>query len=318
MNDALKEAIEKIVAAANENRTREPTETFRDAINNLATLEGFDRDQKRDRLAASLEYITSPCGAGFIAVCLGAEIESRANIAPHTQPILESFMRFTSKVETEEIDDELSIGLELFGQGIVAHLSRDTETIKSIQANTTIVEELERVEWFSPGPTWVLEIIRKISGTLIVLHGEQLVGAKVEYRNISNCFHLFTLLQAALAETMPGARNISSKILAIAKGEFFEKKSDEAWWHYGQPLSGKPELMTSVFGEMPPNSINLIDDQQVMLLWPPLMGSRSWDTGFFTPVLHAAPSEIELIEMLPKKDIIALRERIGLSNKDKN
>ena len=44
-----------------------------------------------------------------------------------------------------------------------------------------------------------MEILRQRSGELVVLHGQEPRGFRVAYRNMSYCFHLFTLLQGALA-----------------------------------------------------------------------------------------------------------------------
>jgi hypothetical protein len=318
-DDALREAIANVVDTANSNRGREPAEPFLEALNGLADLDGFDVERKLSYLATALADVTSASGAGFIAIWLGAGVEHGADPSPQIEPLLDCFLRFAGQVITDdgdiaevEDDNELALGLELLGVGFVAHLSRDPQGLQAVRANADAVAELERVEWYSPGPMWVLELIRKTNGTLIVLHGELPVGAIVEYRNISNCFQLFTLLQTVLEETMPGARKVRSDVLAVVRGESLAECSDEAWWHYGQPVQGRPELSTSVFGEQNPQGIGSIDGQQVMLLWPPILGSRTWDASFLTPALATAPSEVELLEMLSPEDIATWRERIGL------
>jgi hypothetical protein len=318
-DEALQEAIAKIVDTANGNHGRIPEEPFREALNALSSLQSFDEEQIRSYVASSLRDVTSPCSAGIIAIWLGAGVEDGANPSPQFQPLLDCFLKFTGQVTTDDKgntqddnNNELSLGLEFLGQGFVAHLSRDPQNLQALRENAHAVAELERVESFSSGPMWVLELIRKTSGTLIVLHGEQPVGAKVEYRNISNCFHLFTLLQAALKDTMPGAQKVRSDVLAVARGEYPSECSDEAWWHYGQPVQGKPDILTSVFGEYNPEGISSVDGQQVMLLWPSILESRMWDAGFLGPALTSAPSEVELLEMLSPEEIAVWRQRIGL------
>jgi len=35
-----------------------------------------------------------------------------------------------------------------------------------------------------------------------------------------------------------------------------------------------------------------IEGQQVLVLWPMILGSRSWDAGFFGPHLHGTPPAV--------------------------
>ena len=318
-NDLLHESIAKVVDAANNHKGYELTPLFREALNDLAGLTSFSREEILPRVASALSNVTSPRGAGFIAIWLGASVEHGADPCLQTQPLVDCFLRFARLIQTDvegeaevKNDDELVSGLELLGQSLVSHLSRDTHNLQSVRLNHDIVEMLERIESYSVGALWVLALISKASGTLIVLHGEQLVGAKVAYRNISNCFHLFTLLQAALEGVMPGTRKVSPDILAAARGESMESCYDEAWWHYGQPVRGTPNIVASVFGEQHPSGIRTIEGEQVMLLWSPILESRRWDSGFFGPALQQAPSAVELIAMLPMKEVTIWRERIGL------
>ncbi len=51
-----------------------------------------------------------------------------------------------------------------------------------------------------------------------------------------------------------------------------------------------------------------------MLLWPPILGSRVWDAGFFGPALKAAPAEVKFIKTLSPEEVATWRQRIGLPN----
>lgn len=319
ISEALSSAIARVLDAANAHRGREPSQAFREAINALVALDGTDGEQKRSHVAATLAAVTSPSGAGFLAVWLGAGVEGGANPFPQTHLLLDCFLRFAGRVKTDDEangevdnDEELTIGLEFLGQGIVAHLSRDPRSLRALQSDEKVVAELERVEPCTAGSMWILELVRKVSGSILVLHGEQPVGARVEYRNLSNCFHLFTLLQASLTGRMPGACKVPDAVLAVARGEQRAACSDEAWWHYGQPVDGPPNLLTSVFGEQSPRDIRSIDGQQIMLLWPPLLGSRTWDAGFFGPALDAAPADVQVIEMLSEEEVTMWRQRVEM------
>lgn len=127
--DALSLAIGKVVDAANVQRGRERTLPLRDALNGVVALDGHDEKEKRSAVATALGKVTSPSGAGLIAVWLGAGAEGGADPFPQTQPLLDCLLRFTHHVNTDdedftegEIDDELAVGLECLGQGTPASL----------------------------------------------------------------------------------------------------------------------------------------------------------------------------------------------------
>jgi hypothetical protein len=135
----------------------------------------------------------------------------------------------------------------------------------------------------------------------------------VRYSNITNCFHLFTLLQGALAGVMPDAQEVNADLLDMARGKSHGKGHDHAWWHYGQASSATPHLGSSVWGEAGPDSIGSVDGQQVLLLWPPILQSRGWDASFFTPILEQSPPSLEVIKVLSAADADAWWQRLGLS-----
>ena len=171
------------------------------------------------------------------------------------------------------------------------------------------------MEHLSTGAVWVLQLLRQRSGQLVVLNIANKKGVVVCYENISNCFHLFTLLQAALGPVMPDARTVSEHLLDIARGESEENGHDEAWWHYGQAYVPEPTVAASVWGELGPDSISSIDGWQVLLLWPPILPSRSWDTSFFLPILHARPPKVEVMEVLSPSDVEAWWVRLALPSR---
>lgn len=166
----------------------------------------------------------------------------------------------------------------------------------------------------SIGADWILEILRQRSGELLVLHGVHAKGFRVAYENISNCFHLFTLLQAALEGRMPGSKKTSPKTMEAARGKITAQDArDDAWWHYGQGTEPKAELKSMIFGEANPDSIAQIDGEQVILLWPTVM-ERGWDGGFFSPTLQATPPDVQITGELSGDELRQWRERLGLTS----
>ena len=311
---------EAILSAANAATGSEFPPDLIDAINAIGDLPEEERFAAQASLIQSLPEITSPSGAGMLAVWLGAGVERGADPQPAIAPMLATLLRWSREVATDADgggagpDGDLDTGMQMLGQGMVAHLSRAPEQIAEIQKRAEVVTELERAEPHSVGVTWVLELLRQQSGELVVLHATERAGFRLAYHNLSNCFHLFTLIQGALAGKMPGSRKASEETLAVARGELDQAASDDAWWHFGQADVPSADLSGMIFGEAGPDSIASIDGQQVLLLWPPVMGSRGWDGGFFGPILHARPPKVALLSPLAGPEVARWYTRLGLGS----
>jgi hypothetical protein len=113
---------------------------------------------------------------------------------------------------------------------------------------------------------------------------------------------------------MPDTQEVSGETLDIARGKSRGTGNDAAWWHYGQPSATTASLAASVWGEAGPDSISCVDGQQVLLLWPPLLQSRSWDAGFFSPILEASPPSVEILTVLSSTDVETWWLRLGLDS----
>lgn len=315
--------VDRVIIAANLHHGTDCEDDFRNAL--IAIGDHASRERARLLIAKRLSEVTSASGAGFLAVWLGAGVEGGddPNLTGHH--ILDSLLHWAGLVETLpgdvdsedtdklQFDSEIVIGMEMLGQGLVAHVSRSQSLLHDMAKNADVVSELERVEDVSAGPMWVLELLRKRSGTLVVIHVEQRRGVRVSYQNLSNCFHLFTLLQAALSKVrMPGAKRVPSTLLAAANGETNENCHDSAWWHYGIGTCSKADLDGSIWGEANPDSIPKIDGEQVVLLWPLIMNSRQWATGFFDPFLHASPPTVTVTSELTEAEVKQWSTRLKL------
>ncbi|MCM2373039.1 hypothetical protein [Aporhodopirellula aestuarii] len=316
-DDALQDLIDDVINAAGMQRGEQCSDDLRDTLNSLA--EHPRRGDARVAIAGRLGEIDSAAGAGFLAVWLGAGVEGGADPEMTARPILDALLKWSATVETgpdsdegnnddrqeeEEADPETIVGMEMLGQGLVAHVSRSPSLRDNMAADARITAELERVEHVSAGPMWVLELLRKCSGSLVVIHIERRRGFRVTYENISNCFHLFTLLQDALSGAkMARGKRVSPQLLAVANGQTMEDCHDNAWWHYGVGTHPAADLAGSVWGEASPNSIPSVDGQQVLLLWPPILSSRGWGAGFFGPFLMASPPSVSIVEDLSQDEV---------------
>ncbi len=307
MDDAipvLQDLVKRVLASAEVQEGKTFSPELQDTLSALTQHpEGL---AGRQQIASQLKKISSPVGAGFLGVWLGAGVENGVDSNLTTIPVMEALLYWVGTIPTEPdgaaekeptVAAEVQQGIVQLSQGLVAHLINSPEWVAELNLRDDIIAELTRVEAFVPGPGWVLELLQKRSGNLVVLHVKTQKGFHVTYQNLSNCFHLFTLLQGALAGRVPGTRSgsASRRVLAVATGEKTAQVSDIAWWHYGVGTVPKVDpgsadwITSTVWGEANPATIPKIDGQQVLLLWPMTMASRSWDAGFFGPFLTAAP-----------------------------
>jgi hypothetical protein len=246
-------------------------------------------------------------------------VENGAAPEPSCQSVIDTFMKWSRTVEippdgkdAEGPAAETIAGLQLLGQALVAHIGRLPKIRDWMRDTGEIRDEFERVADVSIGAAWVMQLLTHCSGQLVVLNTTEKIGVLVRYANISNCFHLFTLLQAAVAGVMPGVRSVDSRLYEIARGRQQGECSDKALWHYGQPTVPSAALPATVWGEMPPSGIASIDGRQILLLWPPVLAARSWDSGFFSPVMAACLPEVEVLKSLSNDEVDAWWTRLGL------
>ncbi|MCC9600895.1 hypothetical protein LOC67_09980 [Stieleria sp. JC731] len=319
--ESLDRCITQVIEEANQLSDGTPSSGLRSALNALTDHQ--QRQQAGQRLASRLDEVFSAPGAGFLAVYFGAAVESGADPDVTGPSIVNAMLRFASSVDVpgddacddddEDFDPATVTGLELLGQGLVAHVSRSPNMLQRLSHDPTTIAELERVEHISPGPGWVLELLRKRSGELLVIHVQHRRGFQVAYENLSNCFHLFTLLQAALQNyRFPETQTVPRSLLNVAKGMTFEDQSDTAWWHYGVGTYPEADFGGTIWGEANPESIPEVDGRQVVLLWPPVLQSRSWGTGFFGPFLQAAPPNVKVLEELDSDEVQRWCDRLNL------
>lgn len=304
-NEISVEALcQEVVASAEAQVDREISERLQKAFQALS--QHPDRLQSMTILADAVPRMNSPIGCGILAVSLGAGVEHGADPDDAIPRLIEALRRWMGKIPddlSEPISSELSSGLEFLGQGIVAHISRSPTRWAQYRQDEQFMSELQRVEGVSAGCNWVYELLSRTSGSLIAIDVAERRAFRVEYKNLSNCFHLFTLLQIELAPRMPYAPRISQELVEVATGPAMHDVTDAAWWHYGNGTSSKPNILASIWGELSPSTIPMIDSQQIVLLWPPLLESRQWDGNFFRPYLMAAPPSLRIIEELPAVEV---------------
>jgi hypothetical protein len=309
--------LEKLLDESRRHTGGEPTAELRKAAG--AFLSRADSDPTILVAAANALATLPPAGAGWLALVLGTAVE-RGTDAAVTLPGLVRFLRsclpqlpVPETIQDDDGEEEESYpdptpqqetlleALRPVGQGIVAHLARLPAERAKLCEDNPLMERLEALAGYSPGLNWVREALLRKSGTLIILHPPSGSGLKLRYENLARNFHLFSLLQAAVGTRVPGGRQPDPKIVAAALGQTRDQVHDRAWWHYGDPRSKTPELRQSIWGEGQLTEIPVIDGSRVMLLWPPLLQSRTWDEGFFGPYLQAMPPQVVIEEELARE-----------------
>lgn len=268
------------------------------------------------RAAAEALPTLPPAGAGWVALVLGAAVEYGADPARAMPALIRCLRSWLSQLPIPEItqDEEgeeeerypdptpeqqkLIEALQPFCQSVVAHLARMPAERHKLGEDTELLERLTTLIGYSHALGWVLQALQRSSGTLIVLHPPTGTGLKLRYENVAVNFHLFSLLQVAVGTRLPGGQPPDLTIAAAARGQTNDGVQDRAWWHYGDPRSKTPELGASIWGEGLLTEIPVINGARVMLLWPPILQSRSWDHSFFGPHLEALPANVVVEEEL--------------------
>lgn len=310
--------MHKLTEAANEHGSEDYSGPLADVLNTLmdSSTEG-GKDVIR-RVCAELPEVSSPYGAAMLAVWLGVMVENGHDPALSFKAVRDTYLNWSITIQTHE-DAEVKVtegalhALENCGRSLVSHCVNDGPIVDSLRADEIFVQELKRLEGESNGAMWLMQLVTQMSAELIVLNVEKQAGALVRYENISNCFHLFTLLQGVLEEWLPPEKRPAKSLMECARGTSTDTENDEARWHFAQPDCSKTELESWVWGEANPSSIGKIDGRQIIILRPPILAGRGWDSGFFSPILHRRLPDVKLVHFLSNEDFLKWKERLPLA-----
>jgi hypothetical protein len=288
-----------------------PDETLRAATR--AFVE--EAPARPDALVRAREGMSSLpiAGASWLAIVLGTAVERGSDPTLTGEAVWSTFARWIDALSSGTPEREAIVAsLPKLSQSVVAHLARMPARRAALAEDTALRERLRALEEESHGILWVTELLSRVSGTLIVLHPTSGVGARLRYENVSSCFHLFSLVQTAVGTQIEGGRPAPPAILAALHGEPDGAIGDEALWHYGDPRSNAPSVSGSVWGESAVRDLPRIDGEQVLILWPRLLGGRKWDAGFFGPALDALPATATYERPLSPEEASAWFARLGI------
>ncbi len=247
-----------------------------------------------------------PPGAAVLANMLGTIIEKGGSVERSGPAVWELYLAwlpqihrgFAGRKELSPRQRQLLDAFQLLGQSVVSHLSAMPRERMLAAGNKALMAQLAELQDYTPGAAWVRQVLLSRSDDLLVLHLSSRQGFRLRYENIVNGFHLFTLIQAAIGERLPGGRSPNRFIVDMARCvTVAEEGNDEPWWRYETVQPGEPSLV-EVSGEASVETISRIDGRQIILLSPAAEGAALWDTSFFTPQLFAMPANVVLEEAL--------------------
>ncbi|NTJ66202.1 hypothetical protein G6M50_13950 [Agrobacterium rhizogenes] len=271
------------------------------------------------RAARELSRLPPP-GAAVLANMLGTIVEKGGAVERSGAAVWELYLAwlpqihrgFAGRKELSPRQRQLLDAFQLLGQSAVSHLSGMPQERALAAGNKALMAQLAELQDYTPGAAWVRQVLLSRSDALLVLHLPSRQGFRLRYENIVNCFHLFTLIQAAFGERLPGGRAPNRFIVDMARCvTVAEEGNDEPWWRYETMQPDEPGFL-DIAGEASVETISRVDGRQVILLSPPVEGAALWDTSFFTPQLFAMPANVVLEQTLTASEAEGWFARIGL------
>jgi hypothetical protein len=269
------------------------------------------------RIAPSLAEL-EPGAAAWIALACGTAIEGGADPALSGKPVVDLLSSWLSRLPPAEGQrtSELPASqnpFEYLCQSVVSHLARLPALREQLGHDLALIERLDKAGLHSFGPIWVREALLKSSGSLLLIHPTSATGLRIRYSNVSNCFHLFSLIQIAVGQRLEGGRVPNDAVARVAKGDSAADITDEAWWHYGDAYSSKADVSHSIWGEHLTREIPVFEGEQVILAWPHVLARRIWDANFMRPHLDAMPADAVLEGELSAEEVAAWMKRLGIA-----
>jgi len=309
--------LSELVHAAEMQTAAEVTDEFREALSSLVDA-NHPRELLVTAIADVLLSLNSGYGAGALAVWLGAQVEDGSDPALSGPAIRRTWIKWARQIKTdgdqiEALRESAFSVIEDCSRSLVSHGAASPAFVAEMRSDVVMCDEIARLVADLSGAAWLNRLINQVSGELLVLEPTRQRGALLRYANISNCFHLFTLLQGALQAWLPTEHRPSLDVLDAAMGMSDECLEDHSRWHYQQPVGAAPSLKHSVWGEGHPSEIQSVEGLQVLVIWPTILMSRSWDSGFFSPHLARCPSSVEVIRHLELSEVEAWRVRLDLA-----
>jgi hypothetical protein len=282
------------------------------------------------RRVAPTVGVPDPYKAAVMALLCGTLIEWGADpkeLAPLLFARLPTFLALAESVaeraETEKAEDLFAANpdgvrawhaLSLMLLPTMAVLARDMESRQAARANAELLTRVEALRERNREAEFVAQTLSFVDGIeLLVLHPAEGKGFRVELEAVHTNAHLFTLLHGSLINGghLPG-RAIEDELLGVATGEVPHEKvlTDDARWQfytwrglYPDGSYAGTDMSTWLFVEDPPTVIPEFEGQRVVILGPPVLGLRGWDSNFFANIHDALRSAARVAGELTPEEI---------------
>jgi hypothetical protein len=203
----------------------------------------------------------------------------------------------------------------------MAVLARGAEFRKSARRSEELVRLIESLRERNREADFVAQTLSFVDGVeLVVLHPGEGKGFRVELEAVHTNAHLFTLLHGALIDGghLPG-RPIGEELFGVATGAIPHEKqlTDDARWQFYTWRGLRPDgsfagadMSAWLFVEDPPTVIPEFEGERVVVLGPPVLGSRMWDSNFFANIHDSLRSAARVVGVLTPEEVIQWNDRI--------
>lgn len=256
---------------------------------------------------------------GLVFPHLLAELPRHLSLTERTRA--QSELAPSALFDTDPDAAKASAGLTYLLLATMTVICRDAAFRQAMRANPEVVAGIAALRNGHREADFVAQVLEYTDGVeLIVLDPTEHKGFRVALEAVATCAHLFTLLQAALIDGGHIAGEATDpEVVGIARGEIQHERllSDHARLHfyawYALRADGTldPFPLGALLGvEVSPTDIPLLDGSRVIVLGPPLFGSREWDSNFFASIHPALRSRAEIVEVLPGEQVQAWLDRI--------
>ncbi len=278
---------------------------------------------------AALIRTGDPFHTSVIAVNCGTLVEmggDPALVAPHLIAALPEHLRLARRAAGATFDTDpdavrARAGLTFLMLATMAVLCRGATFRQAARANSDLVAGVEALAEEHRESGFVAQVLGFTDGLeLLVLAPNEGKGFRVACDAVATNAHLFTLLQAALI----GGGHLSGEpldeeVVGVATGEVPHTRRlyDRARFHFtnwtGLTAEGRLEGVKTkslIPADGNPAGIPRFDGVPVVLIGPPVLGGRSWDSNFFANIHDALRSRAEVIEVLSPEQVTGWLDRI--------